>query len=127
MWVKSALKTMTKHSGQPDPAETLLRTVSEHGQLIQAHGSTLRSLLDQQQQVSQQLEQMTALMQRSRTVRPTPPPGGAVDPPVTQQLLHSREATSHSPEKFSGEVGSCRGFLLQSTLVFNRSTQSFPP
>ncbi|MEQ2257546.1 hypothetical protein ILYODFUR_035814 [Ilyodon furcidens] len=110
MWVKSALKTMTEHSGLPDPAEALWRTVSEHDHLIQAHVSTLHSLLDQQRQVSQQLEQMTALMQHSLTVRPATPPGGAAGPPVTQQLPHSRDVTSPSPEKFSGEVGSCQGF-----------------
>ncbi|MED6234177.1 hypothetical protein ATANTOWER_023761, partial [Ataeniobius toweri] len=67
MWVKSALKMMREHSGQPDPAETLLRTVSEHGQLIQAHSSILRSLLDQQRQKSSLKlpDQTVAAFQRS--------------------------------------------------------------
>ncbi|MED6240260.1 hypothetical protein ATANTOWER_018295, partial [Ataeniobius toweri] len=94
---------MTEHSGQPDPAEALQRTVSEHGHLIQAHGSTLCSLLDQQRQVSQQLEQLTALMQHTLGVMPASPPEGAEAPPESQHLPHSREVVCPSPEKFSGE------------------------
>ncbi|MEQ2223670.1 hypothetical protein ILYODFUR_038980, partial [Ilyodon furcidens] len=62
MWVRSALKTMTEHSGQPDPAEVRQRTLTEHSQQIQSHGTTLRTLLDRQQQTNQQLDQMASLL-----------------------------------------------------------------
>uniref|UniRef100_A0A3Q2R0P7 CCHC-type domain-containing protein n=1 Tax=Fundulus heteroclitus TaxID=8078 RepID=A0A3Q2R0P7_FUNHE len=35
------------------------------------------------------------------------------------------ETSSPSPEKYSGEVGDCGGFLFQCSLVFNRSPRTF--
>ncbi|MED6246244.1 hypothetical protein ATANTOWER_014834 [Ataeniobius toweri] len=55
MWVKAARKTMTEHSGQSDPADTLRRTLSDHSLQIQSHGSSLRSLLEQQRHTNNRL------------------------------------------------------------------------
>ncbi|MEQ2234323.1 hypothetical protein ILYODFUR_030734 [Ilyodon furcidens] len=121
MWVKSAFKNMTEHSGQPDPTEAPQKTVSDHSQQLHSHGSTLRSILEQQRQSNQQLEQMGALLQHALSIKPAMPAEGTAEPPVSQHLPHSRKVTYPCPE-----VGTCRGFLLQCTLVFNRSPQSFP-
>ncbi|MED6282091.1 hypothetical protein CHARACLAT_028480 [Characodon lateralis] len=51
---------MTEHSGQPNPAENLQRTLAEHSQQIHAHGSTLQTLLDRQLQTNQQLEHLAS-------------------------------------------------------------------
>ncbi|MEQ2252823.1 hypothetical protein ILYODFUR_025797 [Ilyodon furcidens] len=56
----------------------------------------------------------------------SPSPGGTTEPPLTQQLPSGRDVTSPNPDKFSGEIRHCGGFLLQCKLVFNRSPQSFP-
>ncbi|MEQ2293677.1 hypothetical protein AMECASPLE_035994 [Ameca splendens] len=113
MWVKSAVKTMTEHSGQPNPAGTLQRTLAEHSQQIQAHGSTLQTLLDQQRQTNQQLEHLASLCQCACSPESATPVGGAAEHLAPQQL-HSRDVTSPHPKKFSGEVGGCCGFLLHS-------------
>ncbi|KAK5624183.1 hypothetical protein CRENBAI_002489, partial [Crenichthys baileyi] len=60
-----ATKNVTEHSGQPDPAEALQRTVSKHSHQLHSNGATLRTLLDQQRQISQQLEQMATLFQQA--------------------------------------------------------------
>ncbi|KAK5605442.1 hypothetical protein CRENBAI_013150, partial [Crenichthys baileyi] len=54
-------------------------------------------------QVSQQLGEMTALMQHALSIRTAMPPGAAAEPPALQRLPHGRDVTSPCPEKFSGE------------------------
>ncbi|MEQ2310851.1 hypothetical protein AMECASPLE_013505 [Ameca splendens] len=119
MWVRSALKTMTERSGQPDPTEALQRTLTEHSQQIQSHGTTLRTLLDRQQQTNQQLDQMASVLQHTLSSGTAAPTGATAEPPVSQQLPLGRDISSPNPERFSTEVGSCRGFLLQCLLMFN--------
>ncbi|MEQ2228488.1 hypothetical protein ILYODFUR_009427 [Ilyodon furcidens] len=80
MWVKSAVKTMTEHSGQPNSGEELQRTVSEHCHQIHTHGTTLRSLLEQQQESNQQLGQLAAMLQERLGNVTAHPSGGAVRP-----------------------------------------------
>uniref|UniRef100_A0A3Q2ZTR8 DUF4939 domain-containing protein n=1 Tax=Kryptolebias marmoratus TaxID=37003 RepID=A0A3Q2ZTR8_KRYMA len=38
----------------------------------------------------------------------------------------SRGVSAPTPEKYAGDAGGCRGFLLQCSLVFNSSPHSFP-
>ncbi|MEQ2311365.1 hypothetical protein AMECASPLE_019134 [Ameca splendens] len=126
MWVKLAIRNMTEHSGQPNPAEALQRTLAEHSQQIHTHGSTLQTLLDQERQTNQQLEHLASLFQRGCSPESAAPVGGAAEHLAPQQQLLSGDVTFPNPEKFSGEVGGCRGSLLQCTLVFNQSPRSFP-
>ncbi|MEQ2292886.1 hypothetical protein AMECASPLE_027410 [Ameca splendens] len=110
---------MTEHSGQQDPAEALRRTLSEHANQIHFHDSSLRSLSEQQ--TNQQLEQIASMLQQTLGTQSTTPVDGATTLLVSQQLPHSHscDVTSPNPERFSGEVGNCGGFLLQCSLVFN--------
>ncbi|MEQ2296339.1 hypothetical protein AMECASPLE_023799 [Ameca splendens] len=105
MWVKTIHKTMTEHSGQPDPAEVVRRTLSEQSHLIQAHDSTLWSLAEQLGQTNLQIEQLASMLQHTLSSVPIPAAEGATAPPVTQQLPHSRDITSPNPEKYSGPKG----------------------
>ncbi|MEQ2255817.1 hypothetical protein ILYODFUR_017863 [Ilyodon furcidens] len=68
---------------------------------------------------------MASLLQHALSSQSSSTPEGVVDSPVSHQLPHFHDVTSPNPEKFPGEVGNCRGFLLQCSLVFNRSPQSF--
>ncbi|MEQ2241143.1 hypothetical protein ILYODFUR_022370 [Ilyodon furcidens] len=104
MWVKFVNKTMTEHSGQTDPAETLRRRLFEHNLQIHSHDSTLRVLCEQQRQTNQQLEQVTSLLQHTLLPKASTTPEGVVGPPVSQQLPPGRDITPPNPEKFSGEV-----------------------
>lgn len=117
---------MTEHSGQSDPADTLRKALTEQQQLLQTHESTLQALFEQQQNTNLQLEQMAGLLQRTLIGSPSTPSEEANSSAFSQQTLRTRDVSSPNPEKFSGEVGSCGGFLLQCSLVFNRSPLSFP-
>ncbi|MEQ2231289.1 hypothetical protein ILYODFUR_038020 [Ilyodon furcidens] len=111
---------MTEHSGQSDPADSIRRLISDYGHQIQSHDSTLRTLMEHQQNTNQQLEQMASLLQQALRIQPSSTPDGAAGPTFSQLLSHSCDVTFLNPEKFSGEVGSCEGFLLHCSLVFNR-------
>ncbi|MEQ2282491.1 hypothetical protein AMECASPLE_001203 [Ameca splendens] len=130
MWVKSIKNTMTEHSGQSDPAETLRRILIEHSLQIQSQGSTLHTLLEQQRHSSQQLDQMASILLHALNLQTPQSPEQAAkssaSPPVSQQLLCSRDVTPPNLENYSGEISNCGGFLLQCSLVFNCSHQSFP-
>ncbi|MED6245347.1 hypothetical protein ATANTOWER_001957 [Ataeniobius toweri] len=88
MWVKSAIRNMTEHSGQPNPAESLQRTLAEHSQQIQTHGSTLQTFLDQQRQTNQQLEHLPSLFQHACSLESAAPVGGAAERLAPQQQIH---------------------------------------
>ncbi|MEQ2280340.1 hypothetical protein AMECASPLE_018710 [Ameca splendens] len=106
MWVKSAIRSMTEHSGQLDPAEALQRILAEQSQQIQSHDSTLRTILEQQRQATQQIEQLASLLKHASGLRAAAAVEGAAEPSASQHLPHVRDVTSPNPEKFSGEVGS---------------------
>ncbi|MEQ2294025.1 hypothetical protein AMECASPLE_039599 [Ameca splendens] len=105
MWVKSAVKIMTEHSGQPNPAENLQRTLAEHSQQTQMNSSTLQTLLDRQLQTNQQLEHLTSLFRGAGSSQSAAPIGGAAEPLEAQHPPPSRDVSSPHPERFSGEMG----------------------
>ncbi|MEQ2315032.1 hypothetical protein AMECASPLE_018060 [Ameca splendens] len=79
------------------------------------------------QQTNHQLDHIASMLQHSLSLQTSVSTEGTVAAPDSQRLPHSRDVTSLNPEKYSGEVENCRGFLLQCTLVFNRSPASSPP
>ncbi|MEQ2245506.1 hypothetical protein ILYODFUR_028757 [Ilyodon furcidens] len=126
MWVRSAVNIMTERSGRPDPAENLQRTLAEHSQQIRSHDSILWEILEQQRQANQQVKQLATLLQQAyypptSSPESSTPVGSTAAYPAPQQHQHFRKVTSPNPERYSGEVGGCRGFLFQCSLVFNRS------
>uniref|UniRef100_A0A3B5RF72 CCHC-type domain-containing protein n=1 Tax=Xiphophorus maculatus TaxID=8083 RepID=A0A3B5RF72_XIPMA len=124
-------------SSQSDPAEPPHNTSLDHA-LIARHDSMLNALVDQQRSTNQRLEQLsdilTALHQRivPADLPPVAAPPASFQtgvsaaperaPPASARL---REVSPPMPEPYTGEIDRCRGFLLQCSLVFSSSPQSF--
>uniref|UniRef100_A0A3P9QCX3 DUF4939 domain-containing protein n=1 Tax=Poecilia reticulata TaxID=8081 RepID=A0A3P9QCX3_POERE len=105
-------KTMTEHSGQTDPTDTLRSALSEQNTLIQSHDA---------------LNHLAKLLQN---LQPSPESADFPDAPSVTQLASEpsasfRDVSSPTPDMYAGDVGRCWGFLLQCSLVFNRAPQNF--
>jgi len=75
----------------------------------------------------QHLEQLSRQIQGLHDKLPQVSAAATSDPlPVSSPLPVHRDAITPTPDYFSGELEKCKGFLLQCTLVFNRSPRSFP-
>lgn len=123
-----------------DSADAERSAIQRQGAILGSHEQSIQFLLAQQQTLrdgqSKILETLQALQtdistaagsasgpagQDSGTPAPLPQPVAVASPPTSA----FRDATSPEPEPFSGDPGSCSGFLLQVDLVFGRSPRTF--
>uniref|UniRef100_A0A3B3TX12 CCHC-type domain-containing protein n=1 Tax=Poecilia latipinna TaxID=48699 RepID=A0A3B3TX12_9TELE len=115
----------SQHSGQTNLADALRETLEEQHSLIQSHEAVLRSLSKQQNVTNQRLEYLGSLLQKQQSEEASQA-GDGPPPQPTPQPSQSSDYRAPTPDKFSGEAGGSGGFLLQCSLVFHRSTHSFP-
>lgn len=123
---------MSEPSVQTDSAAALRTALSEQGILLGHHENVITSMAQQQTSILQTLTQLSHQVQQlsakfsvsssSASASPSQSPAPVAQPPPAA----FRDAASPPPEPFSGELGKCRGFVLQCSLVFRRSPQSFP-
>uniref|UniRef100_A0A3Q3ALY7 Gypsy retrotransposon integrase-like protein 1 n=1 Tax=Kryptolebias marmoratus TaxID=37003 RepID=A0A3Q3ALY7_KRYMA len=107
---------------------------AEAASFLVRHESMINALCERQQTETGRLDQLTTLMQdihqRVSTFIPNTADSSSVSASTASSLPvqtsgHFREVLSPTPEHFSSEIGKCAGFLLQCSLVFARSPQSF--
>ena len=96
---------------------TLQKAVSSHDMLLGEHHQLLQGLLETQQALGNQISQMGRCLERiSGQLAPSP----ALPPPPPPQPL--RESPVPPPEPYAGDLGRCKGFQLQCSLVFSPTT-----
>ena len=100
--------------------DTFQKAVSSHGMLLGEHHQLLQGLLETQQALGNQISQMGICLERlSGQLAPSP---ALPSPPPPQPL---RESPVPPPEPYAGDLGRCKGFQLQCSLVFSRQPVTF--
>uniref|UniRef100_A0A3Q2G680 Ty3 transposon capsid-like protein domain-containing protein n=1 Tax=Cyprinodon variegatus TaxID=28743 RepID=A0A3Q2G680_CYPVA len=118
---------MTEHCGQTlSPAGHLRRRLAEQDAQIQGHAQTLCELHTQIELQNQMLQTYAGYMDSANTASAAQPFPGPVPPPRSPAVTSAPEFRPSLPEKFSGNMKDCKGFLFQCRLIFENSPGSFP-
>ena len=120
-----------------DPADTgyqakttdeLCQALASQGALVGHHDTVLREALEtlrnlsvNVQRIGTQVELLTSqAFPPQHAAQPTAPP-----PPPAALLHQLREAVIPTPERYAGDLGNCRAFLFQCTLVFEQQPSTY--
>ncbi|KAM9751742.1 uncharacterized protein ACNS7B_008488 [Menidia menidia] len=118
---------MTEPTALHDSAAHLQNALLEQGALIGRHDSAISNMAQQQVSMIQTLNQLSQQMQELNAHLSAPPKlSTSVNPTASSKAPVSRDAVFSTPEPFAGDLDKCKGFVLQCSLVFGRSPQSFP-
>ena len=118
-----------------DPADSsrLNEVLSAQSSLLDQHDQALRTLMDQSKNISQALvdlqTQIAALgTTRDATVPPADPAHASASTVPAHASASSpplREPSVPAPDRFDGNLGECRSFLLQCSLVFGQQPYTY--
>uniref|UniRef100_A0A8C5CGL7 CCHC-type domain-containing protein n=1 Tax=Gadus morhua TaxID=8049 RepID=A0A8C5CGL7_GADMO len=97
----------------PADAESLRQMISRQGTLLGQHDQVL-------QEITSNLRELAGAVRSQRAT--SPDPSVAVPGPSAS----SREPYIPTPERYEGDLGSCRSFLLQCSLVFELQPLTYP-
>ena len=101
-----------------DPADRdAIRTaLNQQGALLGQHDKALQSISASLTEISAAL----AALQHQPPHQPPVDPGPTPGPP-----LHQREPHVPAPERYNGDLGSCRAFLVQCSVVFEQQPATY--
>jgi len=117
---------MTEHCGQTQgPADHLRRRLEEQDAQIQGQTQTLRELYRLVETHNHMLQSYANFMSNANATSAAQLFPGPVPPPRSPTVTSS-EFRPSLPEKFSGNMKDCKGFLFQCRLIFQNSPGSFP-
>jgi hypothetical protein len=113
-----------------DPADidSIRGALAAQGALVAEHSNALREAMEAFKSLATRVTQMGAqldLLVPPATLPPlpvAPPP----DPTLSAHLPRAREPLIPAPERYAGDMGTCRAFLIQCSLVFSQQPLSYP-
>ena len=116
-----------------NPAESarLEEVLGAQHKLLDQHDIALRTLVDQSKNMSQALVDLQAQVAAlSTTLGTTAPPTAPGTVPATASSSSAaspplREPSVPAPDRFDGNLGECRSFLLQCSLVFEQQPYTY--
>ena len=111
-----------------DPAELawLQGAVASQGQLLGQHENVLLEMNDRLAQLVAAVQALTVAVPPAAAPEGVPAADGQVAAGGPQHpAITPREPNVQHPERYSGDAGSCRGFLSQCSLVFTLQPSAF--
>ena len=107
-----------------DPAESkeLRHAIAMQGNLLGQHDQTLQGLVNSVNAVGALLTQLHERLNPAPGVSSGEP---SAPTPSNPPLAPTHESHIPTPERYSGELGSCRRFLLQCSLVFDNQPRMY--
>lgn len=105
---------MNPADSETDPQTNLLHAVSNQGALLGQHDQSLRGIMDTLSSLTAGL----ARVERQLQVSPAPTPNFPSPPAAPVSMFHPREPFVPAPERYEGQLGGCKSFLFQCSLVF---------
>ena len=118
---------MTEHCSQTQgPAHHLRRRLEEQDAQIQGQAQALRELHNQIESQNMVFQSYANYMNSANAMSAAQLFPGPVPPPRSPAVTSSPEFRPSLPERFSGNMKDCKGFLFQCRLIFQNSPGSFP-
>ena len=113
-----------------DPADidSIRGALAAQGALVAEHSNALREAMEAFKSLATRVTQMGAQLDLLAPLA-TSPPLPAAHPPsptLSTHLPRAREPLIPAPERYAGDMGTCRAFLIQCSLVFSQQPLSYP-
>lgn len=126
---------LTARPFQPSqpPASDLLFAVSSQGALLGQHSTAINPMAEALRSLTEEVRHLGAQPRFHDPPESPCNPSQSVSLPLTSAVnpaplavsSPSRESPVSLPDKYSGMLGSCEGFLVQCAVVFRRQTATF--
>lgn len=113
-----------------DPADTeaFRKAIESQGSLVGQHSRVLQEVMEALQklttnvaQIRNHLDQVSAHLP---SLAPQPDPVASAPYPI-QSVHYPREPHVPAPERYAGDLGTCRAFLIQCSLVFGQQPLTY--
>ena len=129
---QSLLKALQYELANMDPADAVRVALQAQGkrivqseEVLHAVGNEVTGISTQMGQLSAQFEQLVAQLNPPPVGHPQAPAPNAAPALQPVPVPYVKQIHLSHPEKFSGESGNCRAFLVQCGLHFEMQTLSF--
>ena len=108
--------------------DSFRQALSTQGARVGEHSQALREMMEAFKDLSTRVTQIGAQLDLLVSHTTTSPPA-TVPPPVPAPLAQpsqAREPFIPAPERYAGDMGTCRAFLIQCSLVFDQQPLTYP-